>query len=168
MKRCQTPDRSTPTGFSLTEVLITTSIIGTLSAIALPNLMGALETTKQQEAKATVTQVQTIIMAYIDETNEMPQTWRSINSIAAIMKESNNNLVSQSQTDDFSTITLPGSNYSLQVIAPSNGKTVYEIIANPIASNSNLDIRACLDISNGASDLRSGSSNSPAESPQCS
>jgi type IV pilus assembly protein PilA len=155
-------------GFSLTEALITSSIVGTLTAIALPNFMGALDATKQREAQATVAQVQTIIMAYIDETNKMPKSWNSINSIAAIMQAKGDGTVSQSESNDFETIILPGQNYSLSVDAPSPGKTVYEISANPITSNSNYDIRACLDVSNGANDLRTGSSSSPAESPQCS
>lgn len=160
--------RESLNGFSITEVLVSSLIIGTLSAIAAPNFLESLENSKQKEAQATVAQVQTIIMAYIDETNETPKTWKNLNSITAIMKVNAGDEASQSKANDFAAITLPGRNYTLQVTAPSTGETVYEIIANPIALNSNLDIRACLDISNGASDLRSGSSNSPAESPQCS
>ena len=45
-------------GFTLTELLATTVIVGILSSIALPNYLSQLNRTRQNEASSAVTQLQ--------------------------------------------------------------------------------------------------------------
>ncbi len=54
-------------GFTLSEIMITVVIVGILSAIALPNYFNAVQRTKQNEAAATLAQIQNTVASYIDE-----------------------------------------------------------------------------------------------------
>jgi prepilin-type N-terminal cleavage/methylation domain-containing protein len=155
-------------GFSLTEVVITTAIIGTLCSIAYPNYINNLRRSESLEAKARIASIQAVISSYIDETGEMPNTWEQINSITAIMASNGDGTSSQAKSNDLKEIVLPGDHYKLKINAPSGTDTVYTLTANPLDVNSNYDIRSCLDISNGASDLTTGSSSKKAKAPACS
>ena len=54
-------------GFTLTEVLAATTIIGVLSAIAIPNYINALSSNKQKEAELSIATLQTAAMAFVEE-----------------------------------------------------------------------------------------------------
>ena len=174
-------------GFTLTEMLIATTIMGELSAIAIPSYIGVLDSSKQREAQSTVAQVEAIIMAYIDETGESPRNWKHLNSIAAIMHVDAQGKTDQAEFTDFQAITLPGKNYILEINAPStavadggdgNGSqdglggstessSIYLIKAEPTNTTSKRDIQACINISNGASDLTTGDDTTAAGTPNC-
>jgi type IV pilus assembly protein PilA len=145
-------------GFTLTEVLVTVGIIGTLSTLATPSFVNALKSNEQSSAKATVAGIQTIISSYIDETGKIPKSWKEINSISAIMTSNGDGTSRQALKTDFSQITLPGEKYKLEVKPPSGTGTIFTIIASPTNTNGQQYIHACLDISNGASDLTTSSS----------
>ena len=148
------------TGFTLTEAVVTTAIIAALGSIAYPNYTSSNHRTKQSEAKATITSIPSIISAFVDATGEAPTTWDDLSSIAAVM--TNNGTA----TGDLETpITLPNSIYDLSIEGPS--ESVYTITAtrviDRIENNSNEEdpkyeyaIKSCFNISNGASDLKSG------------
>jgi type IV pilus assembly protein PilA len=155
-------------GFSLTELVTATAIIGILSSIAYPNYINNLRRSEALEAKATAAGIQTTISSYIDETGEMPSTWKQINSITAVMASNGDGTSSQAKTNDLKEITLPGDKYKLKVNAPSGSNTIYTITATPINTNSTYDIRSCFNASNGASDLTTGSSSEKAKAPTCS
>jgi type IV pilus assembly protein PilA len=145
-------------GFTLTEVLVTVGIIGTLSTLATPSFVNALKSNEQSSAKATVAGIQTIISSYIDETGKIPKSWKEINSISAIMTSNGDGTSRQALKNDFSEIKLPGDNYKLVVKPPGKTDTIFTIIASPTNTNGQQYIHACLDISNGASDLTTSSS----------
>jgi prepilin-type N-terminal cleavage/methylation domain-containing protein len=152
-------------GFTLQEVTITVAIIGTLSSIAYPSYTNANNSAKLAEAKANMLSIPPIIGAFVDETGETPSTWDDLSSIAAVMTNDG------PATGDLETpITLPNSIYDLSIEGPS--ESVYTLTAtrvidrndensdNEDQSDSNEEfkfaVKSCFNISNGASDQRSG------------
>ena len=145
-------------GFNLAELAITTGIIGILSSIAYPNYLNNNNKAKQSEAEATVQTIPAIIGAYIDATGETPSSWDDLSSIAVVMTNDGPATGSLS-----STITLPNSIYDLTVEGPTD--SVYTLTATRVSdkNNNNLEgsqykyaIKSCFDVSNGASDIRTG------------
>ncbi|QNI75734.1 type IV pilin protein [Synechococcus sp. MVIR-18-1] len=147
-------------GFSLVEIAISTAIIGTLSSIAYPSYTNANNSAKLADAKAKMLVIPAIIGQHIDETGEAPTTWDELSSIAAVMTSNG------PATGDLNTpITLPNSIYDLSITGPT--ESVYTMTATRVSDREkeeeNADetkytyaIKSCFNISNGASDLRSG------------
>lgn len=146
-------------GFSITEVIITSAIIGTLASIAYPNYTGANNSTKLANAEAKIQSIPPIISAFIDATGEAPSSWDDLSSIASVM--TNNGPA----TGDLGTpITLPNSIYDLSIAGPSD--SVYIMTATRVIDRDKEEeddvekytyaIKSCFNISNGASDIRSG------------
>ena len=163
-------------GFSITEILITTTIVGTLGSIAYPNYIASQQKARCSEAKATLMTIPPIISAYIDATGEAPTTWEDLSSIAAVMTNDG------PATGNLDTpITLPGTNYELAVVGP--GESTYLLTANcfvktPVSDPAEREeqelkeaalhkIRSCFNVSNGASGLTRGSGTDPANTPNC-
>ena len=158
--RCRRKD-----GFSLTELMISTAIAGTLSAIAYPNYVNSNHKSQQSEAKATMMSIPAIIGAYIDSTGESPSTWENLSSIAVVMTDNG-----PAKGNLSSTITLPNSIYDLSIEEPT--KSLYVLTATRVVDriDSNLEnkeediennrykyaIKSCFNASNGASDVKTG------------
>ena len=71
-------------GFTLIELLIVVAIIGILSAIALPNLLNAIDKGKQKRTMADIRSIGTAIEAYATDTACYPASmanWASIKTI---------------------------------------------------------------------------------------
>ena len=77
--------RKADQGFSLTELMIAVAIIGTLGAAALPQYFNQVQKTRQNEAAATVSQIQTTIAAFVDEMGLLPKSWNDLNKITPLM-----------------------------------------------------------------------------------
>ena len=167
---------SLKSGFTITEAVVTTAIIATLGSIAYPNYTNSNHKTKQSEAKATITSIPAIISAFADATGEAPTTWDDLSSIAVVM--TNNGPA----TGDLETpITLPNSIYDLSIEGPT--ESVYTLTATRVidrddGNSDNEDenvsneefkfaIKSCFNISNGASDLRSGDLSDIANTLNC-
>jgi len=146
-------------GFTLQEVTVTSAIIGILSTIAYPSYTNANNSAKLAEAKTYMLSIPSIIGQVIDETGEAPTTWDELSSVAVVMTNdgpATGNLAAA--------ITLPNSAYDLSVTGPSN--SVYTMKATRVidrdkegesdAEKNTYAIKSCFNISNGASDLRSG------------
>lgn len=122
-KRQTTKTNKLAGGFSLTETLITTAIVGTMASVAFPHYIGSRDRAKCSETEATVVSIPPIIGAYIDATGEAPTTWDDLSSIAAVMTSDG------PATGDLKTpITLPNTNHKLSVDGPS--ESIYVITAN--------------------------------------
>ena len=136
-------------------------IIGTISAIAFPSYVGQLCRSESSEAESTIGAIKSIISAYIDETGVFPDTWDDLASITAIM--TNNGQASGSLSNP---ITLPSGSYTLSITGPMN--TTYKILAERTEGCEKRNIRACFDVSSGASDQKKGDGNENAQTPICS
>lgn len=166
-------------GFSLSETLVATAILGTLASITYPNLIASKGYAQCSEAKATLVSIPPIISAYIDETGEAPTKWEDLSSITAVM--TSDGLANGKLAE--TAIILPRNNYELSIQVPNEGNSVYLLAANcyiktPLDDPKNAGvinpidkdkyvIRSCFDVSNGASDLTSGSGSDPANTPNC-
>ena len=158
LKQPQWPKGKNPLdGFGLTEVIITTAIIGTISSIAYPTYVDVNNTAKAKNTEAIITTIPTTISAYIDETGEIPSTWDDLSNISVIMS---NNGPASGPLD--TPITLPSSNYILTIKGPTDyiytltATRLIDILEEEEEEDNKFAIRSCFNISNGASDLRSG------------
>jgi prepilin-type N-terminal cleavage/methylation domain-containing protein len=151
-------------GFSLTEVVITTAIVGTLSTIAYPTYIDSSNKAALANVQAKLVSIPPIISAFIDETGEAPTTWQDLSSIAVVMTE---NGPATGNLD--TTISIPKSNYGIEVRGPT--ESIYTLTATPLiekakesdelasdtsSSEDIIAVKSCFNIKNGASDLRSG------------
>ncbi len=160
IKKFPSPNTCRPkSGFSLAEIAISTAIIGTLSSIAYPSYTNANNSAKLADAKAKTLVIPSIIGQYIDETGEAPTTWDELSSVAAVMTTDG------PATGNLDTpITLPNAVYDLSVTGPTD--SVYIMTATRVIdreSEENEDgkkytyaIKSCFNVSNGATDLRTG------------
>ena len=157
-QRIQPQTKKCARGFSLPEVIITASIVSVLGSVALPAYNDANNSAKLSEAKANMLSIPSIIGAYIDATGETPTTWDDLSTIAPVM--TNNGPATGELT---SPITLPNSIYELSVEGPV--ESVYTLTATRVVDKDNnppqdgkyqYAIKSCFDVSNGASDLKTG------------
>jgi len=151
-------------GFSMTEVVATTAMVGILSASALPNYMESMKQSGRKEVQAFVASVPTTISAYIDATGELPTKWDDLSSIAVVM--TNNGPATGDLT---SPITLPEADYELSISGPTD--SIYALTAKPLINgntdNSEFSIQSCFNVSNGASDLKIRNGTENQEVPNC-
>lgn len=144
-------------GFSLTELLIAIVIVGILSAVAMPNYFNQVQRSRQSQVVAFIEQMMIRVSAYKDETGANPTLWSELNEVSAIMTD---NGVANGAIDITSAIGLPGGNYTLKRSnGNANTNNLYEFIAED-ANNPEYSVIACIDLDNGASDLKIGTNNS--------
>ena len=138
--------------------MITTAIVGTLSTVALPNILNQVNKSRQNEAASTVSQIQTTIASYADEFGVLPTSWAELNDTSAVMTDKG-----PATKSNFQTITLAGGFYD---VAISNSKNLFTITATH-DSESNLNIVACVNLTNGASAINKGTQAESATAPNC-
>ena len=148
------------TGFSLPELVIVISIMSILSAVAMPNYVGQLCRSKSSEAISSIGSLQAIIAAYIDETGVYPTSWDDLNSITAIM--SKDGQMSGGFTKNW---VLPNDNYEITISGPTT--SIYIITAVTRDGCENRSIKACLNTSTGASELKKGDGTTDAATVVC-
>ena len=71
-------------GFTLIELLIVVAVIGIISAIALPNLLNAIDKSKQKKSMSDLRTIGTAIEAYATDTASYPQNmanWAALKPI---------------------------------------------------------------------------------------
>ena len=150
-------------GFTLSEVMVTTAIVGILSAVALPNYLNQVNRSRQNEAAAVVSQVQTTIAAYADEFGVLPTSWAELNDTSAVMTDDG-----PTTKENFDSITLAGGYYD---VAITNTDNLFTITATR-DDEPNLNIVACINLTNGASGINKGPNTegtepTPASAPKC-
>ena len=143
-----------PTGFTLTELLIAIAITGILSSISLPIYTRQITKTKQSEAAGILTNLQTSIASYVDEYSAHPTQWGDLAKIAVVM--TNNGPIQDSDNTGLSTLkTMQNEAYNMSITVDSSNGDHYILTATPTDSN-DYNVKACIDVSNGASDLKMG------------
>lgn len=147
-----------PSGFTLTETLIAVAIIGILSSIALPNYIKQVNRSRQNETISTITKIQSTIATFSDEYGVLPKSWADLNNTSAVMTNDG-----PASKEDFESITLPGNFYS---VAITNKDNLFTITATR-DQIPNLNIIACINLTNGASDIKKGTQEASATSPNC-
>ena len=125
----------------------------------MPTYFEEVNKSRQKETQSVVSTIPTIISAYIDATGELPTKWDELSSIAAVM--TNDGPATGELT---SPIILPNGKYELSVAGPTD--SIYTLTATPrvvsdAANPEEIDedrfaIQSCFNVSNGASDLKSG------------
>ena len=109
-------------GFSLTEAIVTSSIIALIASVAYPAYNNANKNARESEAKATVIAIPPVISAFVDATGETPTTWDDLSSIAVVMTSSG-----PATGELTKPIILPNSGYTLYVSEPD--KSIYTLVA---------------------------------------
>lgn len=141
-------------GFTLHELMITVSIVGILSTLALPNYLNQINRTRQNEAASTISQIQTTIASYADEFGVLPSSWAELNETSAVMTDEG-----PATSNNFQAITLAGGYYD---VAINNTDNLFTITATR-DDEPKLNIVACVNLTNGASGINKG----PASAPNC-
>ena len=143
----QPKEKFSVAGFTLVEVMATVVIVGTLSTLALPSYLKQINRTRQNEAMATIAQIQTTISAYSDEFVELPETWKDLNDISAIMTKDGS-----ADEENFNTVTTPNGYYEIHI---ENEKNEFKVVARH-TENEELYAVGCLNLTNGASSIVKG------------
>ena len=145
-------------GFTITELLAAITITGILSSIALPNYLNQVNRSRQNEAASTIAQIQTTIASYADEFGVLPTSWAELNETSAVMTNDG-----PATVNNFEAITLAGGFYDVVI---SNTDNLFTITATR-DDEANLNIIACVNLTNGASDINQGTKAAAASSPNC-
>jgi type IV pilus assembly protein PilA len=156
LKSIKNPIRDS--GLTLTELLISVVILGILSAIALPNYFDQVNQSRQNEAASTISQIKTTIASYADEFGVLPTSWSELNDTSAVMTDAG-----PATKDNFQAITLAGGYYNVVI---SNTDNLFTITATR-EDEPNLNIIACVNLTNGASGFNQGTKTAAASTPNC-
>lgn len=145
-------------GFTITELLAAVTIVGILTTMALPNYLNQINRSHQNQAASTIAQIQTTIAAYSDEFGILPSSWADLNDTSAVMTDTG-----PATEDDFEKITLAGGFYDVSI---SNTNNLFTITASR-NDEPNLNIIACVNLTNGASGINKGTKAAAASTPNC-
>lgn len=140
-------------GFTLTELMMSVAILGTLTTIAVPNYFGQIERTKQRNMAASMEQILVRVVSFKEEIGVPPTSWKHLNDQSAIMTTSGP--ASDSGTELSENISLAGSDYSI-LRSNSNDDTNYYVFSAADSNNSKRNVLGCIDLITGASDVKLG------------
>lgn len=143
-------------GFSLTELMASVSIVGILSSIALPNYVQQLNRAKQSDVVTLIAQIQNTIQAYREEFLSQPGGWDDLALITAVPTSTG-----AASGSSFSAVISPSGHYQLAISA--NGDVI-NLSATPISIDQRWQVLACLNTENGYSAI----SRDQASAPNCS
>lgn len=138
---------NTKLGFTLSECIIVAAIVGILTSVALPSYLNQINRTRQNEAAATIAQIQTSIAAYSDEFGELPENWKDLNDISAIMTKDGS-----ADKENFNAVITPNGYYKIYV---ENNKNEFKVVSTH-TENKELYVVGCLNLTNGASSIIKG------------
>ncbi len=140
-------------GFSLTELMTAVSIVGILSAIAIPNYSNQMERTKQNSMAASMEQLLVRIVSSKEEIGLPPETWKDLSNQAVIMTKTGP--VSSSQGKLIEEITLSDGDYTVKRIDDLTDDN-YFVLEALIAQRPERNVLGCIDLNTGASDVKLG------------
>ena len=138
--------------------MVGVSLIGILTSLALPNYLNQVNRSRQNEAVSTIAQIQTTIASYADEFGVLPTSWAELNETSAVMTDDG-----PATKENFQAITLAGGFYD---VAISNTDNLFTITATR-DDTPNLNIIACVNLTNGASAINKGTKAAATAAPNC-
>ncbi|WP_413442566.1 type IV pilin protein [Synechococcus sp. MIT S1220] len=143
-------------GFTLTEVLITTLIVGILASIALPSYFRQFQTTCQAEVVSKLSLLASSASAYKDIYGTAPLNWEDLSNMNAVMTTTG-----PADADDgplTTEITIPSCDYAISRSSEKTGeKFIFNAVPTPnTGEKAAFNVVSCFDLSNGASDLKRG------------
>lgn len=151
----------TTKGFTLVEALVCVAVLGILSAIAIPNYMNAIKSTRQKDVANQIANIQTSISAYREEFLASPTSWDALSRVSPV---STNN--GSAKGTSFTPISSPNGGYYTITVSTSNN--LISLTATPQASTSEAwNIKSCLNTQTGLSDINLGNGTTPAAMPVC-
>ena len=158
-------------GFSLTEILVASSLIGVFATISLPGYIGQKNLSCQSYPKSVIAQAMSHAQAHQDEYASQAEGWSDLDKIATIMTSSGPALGS-----DLSWIELPNCGYRLMGEREGNEYTFIAAQSGAFIpleeqeDNNEIDnlrnkynVVGCVNIATGASDIRSGNGETAVE-----
>ena len=152
-------------GFTLSELLISITLIGILSAISLPNYTRSVCRSNQAEAVSELSILQTTAMNFADEFGTAPTTWEQINAIAPVQTlDGNGNKVKASGTINSTPQTLRSNKYELSG-SSTNGSLTFN--TEPTKGCATYNAEACINTKTGETDVEKGNQSAKATSTTC-
>ncbi|MFL2516182.1 MAG: type II secretion system protein [Parasynechococcus sp.] len=158
--------RITIKGFTVIELVMAVAILGTLSAIAVPNYMNSLLYAKQKEAELTIATLQTAAMAFVEEYGRSPIGWNDIDRVQPVQTKNG-----AASGDTFSEVTLMSGHYKIEGSTnATDGIVSFE--GNPVSTEVNIrkrNVVGCINTRSGLSNLKLGNkeTEATAESTDC-
>lgn len=168
----------TTQGFTMSELLVSVAITGTVIAIGTPTYLSQAKAGCQRRAEAVISQVLTQAQAYNDEFGEPPKGWNDLDKIATIMT-----IDGPANSTDFTKIILPGCNYEITGAADNNELNIQAMPkrgtntkplseteeSQAVNRGDEYNVIGCINYETGASDIRRGTGNEAAstESVRC-
>ena len=148
-------------GFSLSEVLITVSIVGVLGSIAVPTFHKQYASSCQSQPENIINTLMATTQAYNDEFGMPATSWRELDKVGTLMTENGPAVGST-----FEPVALTACKYWLEVKHAGNNYLFSAIRsdAEPIEPypSDNLNVKGCLNVATGASKIALGDGNQPA------
>ena len=126
-----------------------------MSSVSLPTFFRQFQKAKLSEAAASLAQFQQKLANYVDEYKAIPESWKSLSDYSLIMTSTGPASTMNFESSEL--IELPGRHY--RVAAINNGTDLYTfhaISTNPETEKNGYNVMACIDLENGATDLKKG------------
>ncbi len=152
-------------GFTLSELLISITLIGILSSISLPNYTRSVCRSSQAEAVSELSMLQTTAMSFTDEFGTAPTKWEQMNAIAPVqILDSNGKKGRASGKIDSTPQTLRSNKYELSG-SSTNGSLTFN--TEPTKGCPTYNAEACINTKTGESDLEKGDQSAKATTTTC-
>ena len=137
-------------GFTLSELMTVISIIGILSAVAVPKYLQQVQKARQSDTTNQINQILTTIQAYREEFLEDPSGWNDLARITPVKQEQG-----VAKGGSYSAISSPnGGHYSIQVQKGSKSNP-FAITAHPKQrKQTGWGIKACINTETGVAEVR--------------
>jgi type IV pilus assembly protein PilA len=142
-------------GFSLSEILITVSIVGVLSSIAIPSFYKQYAASCQNHPENIINALMATTQAYNDEFGTPATSWRDLDKIGTLMTENG-----PATSNTFEPVPLTTCNYWLEV-SQSGDTYIFSAIRSEEEPSEpypvdNLNVYGCLNVSTGSSEIALG------------
>lgn len=158
-------------GFTLTELITTVTLAGTIAAVGTPIYINQNKASCQRSAEAQLSLIMSQAQAFNDEYGALPQGWNDLDKISSLMTNSG-----AAKGESFSKISLPSCNYTFSgtkkessidfLAAPPTSKSSQpdsDTAQETEDNKSGYDVIGCINVLTGASQIRRGDGSESAQ-----